>query len=105
MSSDRIPPKPIGASSFTGKTSRRWRTPAFRDDHSDAIQRQGLGFLEAALVVDEMAPASPPSMGRISAVIITARRRKKKLAANLVLDGDDPTICITEPDAGSAATK
>ncbi|MDX1401729.1 MAG: acyl-CoA dehydrogenase family protein, partial [Kiloniellales bacterium] len=31
--------------------------------------------------------------------------RKKKLAAELVLHGDKPAICITEPDAGSAASE
>jgi alkylation response protein AidB-like acyl-CoA dehydrogenase len=29
---------------------------------------------------------------------------QKQLAARLVLDGDKPAICITEPEAGSAAT-
>ena len=28
---------------------------------------------------------------------------QKKLAADLVLSGDKPAICITEPDAGSDA--
>jgi alkylation response protein AidB-like acyl-CoA dehydrogenase len=30
---------------------------------------------------------------------------QKRLAADLVLDGDKPAICITEPEAGSAATE
>ena len=29
---------------------------------------------------------------------------QKKLAADLVLAGDKPAICITEPEAGSDAT-
>src|SRR3546814_2642410 len=30
---------------------------------------------------------------------------QKRLAADLVLSGDKPAICITEPEAGSAATE
>ena len=32
-----------------------------------------------------------------------AREEQKKLAADMVLAGDKPAICITEPDAGSDA--
>ena len=32
-------------------------------------------------------------------------QRQKHLAAEYVLGGDKPAICITEPDAGSAATE
>jgi 3-sulfinopropanoyl-CoA desulfinase len=31
--------------------------------------------------------------------------KQKRIAAELVLDGDKPAICITEPNAGSAATE
>ena len=73
----------------------------------------GLGFLEAALVVDEMAQACGVSgrivveanMGAISAVMQYGSEAQKKLAAELVLSGDKPAICITEPGAGSAASE
>ena len=74
---------------------------------------QGLGFLEACLVVDEMAQVCGVSgrivveanMGAISAVMQYGSEAQKKLAAELVLSGDKPAICITEPAAGSAASE
>jgi 3-sulfinopropanoyl-CoA desulfinase len=73
----------------------------------------GLGFLEASLVVDEMAQVCgvtgrivvEANMGAISAVMHYGTEAQKKLAAELVLGGDKPAICITEPDAGSAASE
>ncbi len=73
----------------------------------------GLGFLEAVLVVDEMAQvcgvtgriAVEANMGAISAVMHYGTETQKKLAADLVLSGDKPAICITEPGAGSAASE
>jgi hypothetical protein len=73
----------------------------------------GLGFLEASLVVDEMAQvcgvtgriAVEANMGAISAVMHYGSEAQKKLAADLVLSGDKPAICITEPGAGSAASE
>src|SRR5215475_7472755 len=73
----------------------------------------GLGFLEAALVVDEMAQVCgvtgrivvEANMGAISAVMHYGAEAQKKLAAGLVLSGDKPAICITEPGAGSAASE
>src|SRR6201991_635219 len=73
----------------------------------------GLGFLEAALVVDEMAQVCGVSgrivveanMGAISAVMHYGTDAQKRLAAELVLSGDKPAICITEPGAGSAASE
>src|SRR5215468_1465207 len=73
----------------------------------------GLGFLEAALVVDEMAQVCgvtgrivvEANMGAISAVMHYGTEAQKKLAAEMVLGGDKPAICITEPDAGSAASE
>lgn len=74
---------------------------------------RGLGFLEAALVIEEMASvcgvtgriAVEANMGAISAIMTYGSDEQKKLAAGLVLSGDKPAICITEPDAGSAATQ
>jgi alkylation response protein AidB-like acyl-CoA dehydrogenase len=73
----------------------------------------GLGFLEACLVVDEVAQVCGVSgrivveanMGAISAVMQYGSEEQKKLAAELVLGGDKPAICITEPGAGSAASE
>ncbi|MGQ0674892.1 MAG: 3-sulfinopropanoyl-CoA desulfinase [Rhodospirillales bacterium] len=72
---------------------------------------KGLGFLEACLVIDEMAQACgvtgriavETNMGAISAIMRYGSEAQRKLAAGMVLDGDNPAICITEPGAGSAA--
>ena len=42
-------------------------------------------------------------MGAISTVMAYGNEAQKQLAARLVLAGDKPAICITEPDAGSDA--
>ncbi len=42
-------------------------------------------------------------MGAISTVMAYGNAKQKRLAADLVLAGDKPAICITEPDAGSDA--
>ena len=73
----------------------------------------GLNFLDANLVVEEMASYCGPTgriaveanMGAISAVVHYGTETQKRLAAELVLDGDKPAICITEPEAGSAASQ
>ena len=69
-------------------------------------------FLDAAIIIEEMARvcgvtgriAVEANMGAISAVMHYGSEAQKRLAAELVLGGDKPAICITEPDAGSAAT-
>ena len=74
---------------------------------------RGLGYLEAALVVEEMAKvcgvsgriAVEANMGAIGAIMAYGTEEQKRLAADLVLAGDKPAICITEPEAGSAATE
>lgn len=74
---------------------------------------RGLGYLEAVLVIEQVARACGVSgrivveanMGAIGAVMAYGSEEQKKLAARLVLDGDKPAICITEPGAGSAATE
>lgn len=74
---------------------------------------QGRSYLDAVLVIEEMAKCCGPSgrivvetnMGAIGAVLKYGTPDQKKLAADLVLAGDKPAICITEPDAGSAATE
>src|SRR5690349_9632249 len=73
---------------------------------------QGRSYLDAVLVIEEMAKcctvtariAVETNMGAISTVMAYGTDAQKKLAASLVLAGDKPAICITEPDAGSDAT-
>ena len=73
---------------------------------------RGFSFLHAVLVVEEMAKVCGVSgrivveanMGAVSAIMRYGSEEQKKLAASLVLAGDKPAICITEPEAGSAAT-
>jgi alkylation response protein AidB-like acyl-CoA dehydrogenase len=77
-----------------------------------ALGGQGRSFLDAVLVVEEMAKACTvtarivveTNMGAISTVMAYGSQPQKELAAKLVLAGDKPAICITEPDAGSDAT-
>ncbi len=73
----------------------------------------GLSFLDVTLVIEEMAKvcgvtgriAVEANMGAVSAVMQYGTDEQKKLAAGFVLNGDKPAICITEPDAGSAANE
>jgi alkylation response protein AidB-like acyl-CoA dehydrogenase len=73
----------------------------------------GLSFLDAVLVIDEMARvcgvtgriAVEANMGAISAIMHYGTEAQKTHAAELVLAGDKPAICITEPEAGSAASQ
>ena len=73
----------------------------------------GLGVLEAALVIEEMAKvcgttgriAVEANMGAVGAIHCYGSEEQKRLASELVLSGDKPAICITEPDAGSAASE
>ena len=63
------------------------------------------------LAVEEMAKSCTvtsrivveTNMGAISSVMAYGSEAQKKLAARLVLAGDKPAICITEPQAGSDA--
>jgi len=73
---------------------------------------QGRSFLDAVLVIEEMAKCCTvtarivveTNMGAISTVMAYGTKEQKRLAASLVLAGDKPAICITEPDAGSDTT-
>lgn len=73
----------------------------------------GASYFDAVLVVEELAKgcavagrvAVEANMGAVGAVMAYGTPAQKKLAASLVLAGDKPAICITEPDAGSAATE
>jgi alkylation response protein AidB-like acyl-CoA dehydrogenase len=73
---------------------------------------EGRSFLDTVLVVEEIARSCTVSarivveanMGAISTVMAYGTDAQKKRAADLVLGGDKPAICITEPDAGSDAS-
>jgi len=70
---------------------------------------QGRSYLDAVLVIEEMAKRCTvtarivveTNMGAISTAMAYGSEEQKRLAAGLVLSGDKPAICITEPDAGS----
>ena len=73
----------------------------------------GASYLDAVLVIEEIAKACTLSarivveanMGAISAIMAYGTDAQREACAPLVLAGDKPAICITEPDAGSAATE
>ncbi len=73
----------------------------------------GLSCLDAILVIEEIAKACgitarivvEANMGAIGAIMKYGSEAQKRRAAELVLAGDKPAICITEPEAGSAATE
>jgi len=72
---------------------------------------QGKTWLDAVLVIEALSSACAvtgriaveTNMGAISAVMAYGSDEQKKLAASMVLAGDKPAICITEPEAGSDA--
>lgn len=74
---------------------------------------QGASFLDVAMVVEEIAKVCTltarivveGNMGGISAVMGYGTDEQKSFCAAHVLAGDKPAICITEPEAGSAATE
>jgi alkylation response protein AidB-like acyl-CoA dehydrogenase len=78
-----------------------------------ALGGQGRSFLDAVVLIVEMAKvcgvtgriAVECNMGAISAVMKYGNDMQRKLAAGIVLSGDKPAICITEPGAGSAASE
>ncbi|MBC4013911.1 3-sulfinopropanoyl-CoA desulfinase [Siccirubricoccus deserti] len=73
----------------------------------------GLSYLDAVLVIEEFAKACAvcgriaveANMGAVGAIMAYGTPAQKRIAADLVLGGDKPAICITEPEAGSAATE
>ncbi len=73
----------------------------------------GRSYLDAALVVEEFAKVCAVTsrivvegnMGAIGAIVRYGTPWQRKVAAEHVLSGDKPAICITEPGAGSAATE
>ena len=103
------------------------RTEAYPWDNVRELTRAGLvgytipkeygggggSFFDAVLIIEELARACgvtgriavETNMGAISAVMRYGTEAQKKMAADAVLAGDKPAICITEPEAGSAATE
>ncbi len=73
----------------------------------------GASYLDAVLVIEQLARACgvtgriavEANMGAIGAIMAYGTDKQRGLAADLVLAGDKPAICITEPGAGSAATE
>ncbi len=73
----------------------------------------GLSYLDVVLVIEEMAKVCgvtarivvEGNMGAIGAIMAYGSAAQQRLAVDLVLDGDKPAICITEPEAGSAANE
>jgi len=73
----------------------------------------GMSYLDVVLVNEKIAKACGVSarivveanMGAVGAVMKFGSEIQKKIAAEHVLSGDKPAICITEPGAGSAATE
>ena len=74
---------------------------------------RGCSYHDAVVVIEEMARCCgvmgritvEANMGAIGAIMKYGSAAQKRLAAELVLAGDKPAICITEPDAGSAANE
>lgn len=74
---------------------------------------QGLGHQDTIIVVEEMAKACATmgritveaNMGAIGAIMRYGTHEQKQRAAACVLAGDKPAICISEPQAGSAASE
>jgi len=74
---------------------------------------KGASYFHAVVLIEEMAKACSTTgricvesnMGALGAIMSYGSEAQKRLAAGLVLSGDKPAICITEPEAGSAATE
>jgi 3-sulfinopropanoyl-CoA desulfinase len=73
----------------------------------------GHDYLDTVLVIEAIARACgacgriavETNLGAVGAIIAYGTPAQKKLAAECVLAGDKPAICITEPEAGSAASE
>jgi len=78
-----------------------------------ALGGPGASYGDVVLVIEEIARCCGVSgrivvegnMGAVGAIIAYGTQAQKQIAAQHVLGGDKPAICITEPDAGSAATQ
>ena len=117
----------LAEAEFAAKAAEIDRTEAYPYDNVAALKAAGFmgytiptshggrggSYFEAALIIEEMARVCgatgritvEANMGAISAVMQYGTEKQKRLGADLVLSGDKPAICITEPEAGSAATE
>ncbi len=74
---------------------------------------RGKSYLDAVLAIEQIAKCCATmgritveaNMGAIGAIMAYGSEAQKQRVAPYVLAGDKPAICITEPDAGSAATE
>ena len=74
---------------------------------------RGLNYFDTVLVIEQMARncgvtariVVEANMGGVGAIMGYGSEEQKQFAADFVLAGDKPAICITEPEAGSAATE
>ena len=79
----------------------------------EAYGGKGASYLDAVVLIEEMAKACSTTgricveanTGALGAVMQYGSEAQKRLWASLVLAGDKPAICITEPAAGSAASE
>lgn len=79
----------------------------------EAYGGPGRSYHDVVLVIEEMARCCSTmgrisveaNMGAIGAIMHYGSEKQRTMAAEMVLGGDKPAICITEPDAGSAATE
>lgn len=123
----RAAARELAVSEFAQRAAAVDRTEAYPFENVAALQAagfmgytipveyggQGGSFFEALLIIEEMARVCgatgrivvEANMGAISAIMWAGSEKQKRLAADLVLSGDKPAICITEPEAGSAATE
>src|SRR3984893_8956288 len=112
---------------IAGRAAEIDRTEQYPWDHVDLLKEAGFfgmtipldyggrggSCLDAVLVIEEMAKCCgvtgrivvEANMGAIGAIMKYGSESQKHLAAELVLAGDKPAICITEPSAGSAASE
>ncbi|WP_027555497.1 3-sulfinopropanoyl-CoA desulfinase [Bradyrhizobium sp. Cp5.3] len=117
----------LAEAQFAERAAEVDRTEAYPYDNVKALTKAGFmgytvpkeyggrggSFFEATLIIEEMARVCgatgritvEANMGAISAVMQYGTEKQKRMAAELVLAGDKPAICITEPNAGSAATE
>ena len=73
---------------------------------------RGASYFDAVLVIEQMARRCgvtarivvEANMGAVGAIMAYGTDKQRQTAAEYVLSGDKPAICITEPGAGSAAT-
>lgn len=123
----RAAARELAESEFAAKAAEIDRTEAYPFDNVAALKAAGFmgytipasyggrggSFFEALLIIEEMSRVCgatgrivvEANMGAISAIMQYGSEKQKRLAADLVLSGDKPAICITEPNAGSAATE